>query len=296
MQHRPGDTSAQCDHAQKMKFNPLFHALLLGTVLHLTSCRQEDGRTLETAYYPNGRLHTVAALLHGRLDGRSVSYYQNGQVQTVSQWAAGQRTGVTRRYYPEGILKDSTQYRNDSVHGMALRYYRTGPLREVAHYTNGHRTGTYVSFDSLGHKVEQFTYNKLGEVIYSTFYDRHGKTAGGTPEHITEANDTISWGERYTGTIRFGYPLKGKVTMLVGVLREDRKALDRWPLVDTFQVVPQSKDGRFYFAYYPKRPGKNVLQYKFIQPGSPWDTYPRTDSVSVDGISVTRPFFVKKAP
>ena len=238
----------------------------------------------------------MAALRHGQLDGRSVSYYPNGHLQTVSQWAGSQRTGVTRRYYLDGILQNSTQYRKDSLHGMALRYYRTGPLREVAHYTNGHRTGTYVSFDSLGHKAEQFTYDHSGEVIYTAFYDRHGKTAGGTPEPIPEAPDTISWGERYTGAIRFGYRLKGKVTMLVGVLREDRKALDRWPLVDTFQVVPQSKDVRFYFAYYPKRPGKNVLQYKFIQPGSPWDTYPRTDSVSVDGISVTHPFFVKKAP
>ena len=278
-----------------MKFTPLYHALLLGVVLHLTSCRHEDGRTLEPDHYPNGRLRSVAALRHGRLDGRSVSYYPNGQVQAVSQWVAGQRTGVTRLYYPDGILKDSTQYRNDSVHGAALRYYRTGPLREVAHYTNGLRTGTYVSFDSLGHKVEQFTYDPSGEVIYSTFYDRHGQAAGGTPEHITEANDTISWGERYTGAIRFGYPLKGKVTLLVGVLREDRTARDRWPLVDTFQVVPQRKDGRFYFAYYPKRPGKNVLQYKFIQPASPWEVYPQTDSLSVDGISVTRPFFVKKA-
>ncbi|WP_426062300.1 hypothetical protein [Hymenobacter sp. B1770] len=83
------------------------------------------------------------------------------------------------------------------------------------------------------------------------------------------------------------------MTLIVGVLGEDVNAFDRWPIVDTFQVVLQSADGRFYFPYYPKRPEKNSFQYKFIQPESPVMAA-FEDSLRVDQKSIMHPFFVKK--
>ena len=136
------------------------------------------------------------------------------------------------------------------------------------------------------------TYDRSGKEIYNLYFDKQGKPLDGSLMPIIEAKDTILWGGKYTGSIRFGYPLKGKVTMTVGVLGEDLKAYDRWPLVDTFQVVPQSEDGRFYFSYYPKRLGINAFHYKFTQPGRRWIV--EVDSSTVDLISVKHSFLVKQ--
>ena len=64
--------------------------------------------------------------------------------------------------------------------------------------------------------------------------------------------------------------------------------------MDTFQVVAQSKDGRYYFSYYPKRTGSNTMGYRFLQPKSPWDARPHKDSLSVDYLAGDMPFFVRK--
>ena len=258
------------------------------------SCRDNQQERSVKQFYLNGRIKVVATLRGNRLHGRTIWYRPQGSIENTSHWVNGKRTGVTCVYYSSGALKDSLGFLNDTLHGLSLSYYRNGSLQKVERYTRGVKTGTAVDFDSLGHRQQQTTYDLDGNDIYNIFYDRHGKTAGGSPSHITEAKDTILWGAKYTGSIRFGYPLKGKVTMIVGVLGEDLKAIDRWPIIDTFQVVPQSKDGRFYFSYYPKRLGHNSFQYKFIQPESPWNATVE-DSLTVDQKSVTHPFFVKKA-
>jgi hypothetical protein len=227
------------------------------------------------------------------MHGRTTWYNPKGGIDNTSYWVNGKRTGVTCVYYTSGALKDSIAFLNDTLHGPYLSYYRNGVLQQVERYRHGVKTGTSVEFDSLGKRKQQFTYDREGHEIYTIFYDPAGESPIGSPAHITEAKDTIRWGEKYTGSIRFGYPLKGKATMIVGVLGKDVKAIDRWPIVDTFQIVPQSKDRQFYFSYYPKRLGVNAFQYKFIQPESPWDATPK-DSLSVDQKSVTHSFLVRK--
>jgi hypothetical protein len=266
---------------------------LFSLTLFTISCRDNQQEHSVKQFYPDGHLKVVATLRGNRMHGRTIWYSLKGDIDNTSHWVNGKRTGVTCVYYSSGALKDSIGFLNDTLHGLSLSYYRNEALQKVERYTHGVRTGTAVDFDSLGKRKQQSTYDRNGNEIYYIFYDTHGESAGGSPAHITEAKDTIWWGEKYTGSIRFGYPLKGKVTMIVGVLGEDLKAIDRWPIVDTFQVVPQSKDGRFYFSYYPKRLGANSFQYKFIQPESPWDATVR-DSLTIDQKSVTHPFFVKK--
>ena len=258
----------------------------------VASCHQNEQAQRIKLLYPTGQLRVLAMLRDSVLDGRVTGYRPTGSIMTTSQWVAGKRTGVTSSYYPAGTRQDSIGFLNDVRHGPAFTYYPNGALHTIEHYRHGVQTGIAVTFDSLGHKQEQFTYDQEGNEVYATFYNKAGKTAGGSPSSILVAKDTIQWGEHYSGSLRFGYSLRGKVTMLVGVLKQDRQALDRWPLIDTFQVIPQSKDGRFYFSYLPKQAGANAFQYKIIQPASPWNA-PEPDSLSVDSQSSTRPFFVK---
>ncbi|TGE20987.1 hypothetical protein E5K02_24805 [Hymenobacter metallicola] len=257
------------------------------------SCRDKQQERRVQVTYPDGRLHVLATLRGKRLHGRAIEYSPTGTIDNTSHWVEGKRTGVTSYYYPSGALKDSLAFLNDTLHGLSLSYYRNGVLQQVERYTHGVRTGTAVTFDSLGKRKQQSTYDRDGNGIYDIFYSPPGESPLGSPVPITEAKDTIWWGEKYAGSVRFGYPLKGNVTMIVGVLREDRKAVDRWSVVDTFQVVAQSQDGRFYFSYYPKQPGPNSFQYKFIQPQSPWNATIR-DSLTVDQQTVTHSFLVKK--
>jgi hypothetical protein len=111
---------------------------------------------------------------------------------------------------------------------------------------------------------------------------------------LIDAPDTLEWGEKYTGSVYFGYPLRSPATMLVGTLYKGKKSSDLPVLVDTFQVVTPRADGRFYFTYYPKRTGNNAMGYRFLQPGSPWDARPRKDSLSVDHLAGDMPFYVRE--
>jgi hypothetical protein len=267
--------------------------VLLSLTLCTYGCGDNQKERSVKLFYPDGHLKAVATLKGNHMHGLATFYNSKGSIDSRSHWVNGKRTGVTCVYYSSGALKDSISFLNDTLHGPSVSYYRNGALKKVERYTNGTRTGIAVDFDSLGKRQQQFTYDRSGHEIYYLSYDADGEPAENLFSPITEAKDTIWWGEKYTGSIRYGYPLKGKVTMIVGVLGLDLKALDRWPIVDTFQVVPQSADGRFYFSYYPKRQGVNSLQYKFIQPESPWDASVR-DSLTVDQRSVKHQFLVKK--
>lgn len=269
------------------------NAWLLVVLFSLASCQQAEQSHKVKLFYPTGQLRVLATLRGDLPNGRVAGYRPTGSLVTTSYWVAGKRTGVSCTYYSNGTRQDSISFLNDRQHGPAFTYYRNGALHTVERYRQGMRIGTATTFDSLGHRQQQGTYDREGNQIYAIFYDWQGHTAGGSPSSIVVAKDTVRWGEPYTGSLRFGYPLRGKVLLLVGVLKEDRQAVDRWALIDTFQVVSQSTDGHFYFSYAPKRVGLNSFQYKFIQPASPWDALV-VDSLSVDRQSGTHPFFVKK--
>jgi hypothetical protein len=276
-----------------MKFLHLVVALLLGEALCLASCTQEHGRTIETFHYPNGQLRGAAAQLNGRLDGRSVAYYPNGQVRAASSWVAGQRTGVTRLYDPDGVLRDSSAYRADSLDGPSLQYARTGVPQLRSWYVNGQRRGREVLYDEAGKPAELRVYGAGGQLVYLDRYGPDGRPSGRGMVPLFDTRDTLAWGEKMAGSLSFGYPLTAPATLVVGTLGTDLTAVDRYPLRDTVQVVQQSADGRFYFAYRPAHAGANAMGYKFLQPQRPWDAVPRKDSRSVDHLSGTVPFFVR---
>jgi len=156
-------------------------------------------------------------------------------------------------------------------------------------------TGREILIDSIGKPVELHVYNQDRKLIYVDTYDSKGRLAGGSMIPLHEFKDTIKWGEKMTGCFWFGYPLKTKATLLIGTLGKDINALDRYPMLDTLQVVVQSPNGRFYFTFQPAHAGVNRLEYKFLQPGSPWNVMPKKDSLSVDHMSGASHFFVRQS-
>ncbi|WP_216680620.1 toxin-antitoxin system YwqK family antitoxin [Hymenobacter siberiensis] len=231
-------------------------------------CSDNQRIHTENLYFPNGKLKAAASMKGKALHGLITWYYPNGKVESISNWYESKRNGSARLYSSAGIPK------------------------EFAYYKNGVKVST-VLFDSLGKPEERRTLNAAGREVLIRNYKNESQPASSTFMPIVEANDTIVWGEKFTGYIHFGYPLKSKVTMLVGRLGRDLKAEERYPLLDTFQVVHQNRDGRFYFSFPPTHLGANTFAYKFIQPDSPWTNIPE-DSLSVDEMSGSRPFFVKK--
>lgn len=279
----------------KQKFLVVLQRWLFGLVLlSAAACSTKEQVQQVADYYPNGCLKIMKSMQDNQLHGRSRSYYPDGTLQSVSMWEHGRRTGVTTLYYANGTLRDSANYLRDSLNGPALRYYPNGVLKQRTHFADGATTGHTIFFDSLGKLVQRQIYNQAGKLIYLNDYAPDGRPSPGGMMTIIEAKDTLIWGGKYTGCVYFGYPLKSPATMLVGTLGKGLKASDRHPMVDTFQVVAQSKDGRFYFSYYPVHAGVNAMEYKFRQPGSPWDAVPRKDSLSVDGLAGDMPFFVRK--
>jgi hypothetical protein len=277
---------------RKAKTHFVLVGLLLEVALCGAGCTQQERP--ETTFYSNGHRKQVATWQDGHLQGRLVEYYPNGNLKATSHWLAGKRTGITRLYYPTGSLRDSSAYLSDSLNGLSLGYTAQGLPQFRSYYTNGRRTGREVVFNATGQPAELHVYDSTGRLFYVDSYEADGKPSGSGMTPLFKMKDTLKWGEKMTGYVWFGYPLKTKATLLVGTLGKDLQALDRYPMLDTIQVVKQSQDGRFYFAFYPAHTGVNSIGFKFLQPGSPWDALPRKDSLSVDHISVTSPFFVQK--
>jgi hypothetical protein len=264
-----------------------FALLILGAGGILCSGCQQEQTTVQKQYYPDGKLRVWQQLRNNQLHGQSRLYYPSGHLQHTYLYVQGKLTGEARFYYESGTLQARCMMLEDSLHGHSWAFYRNGHPREHSVYRWNQHTGIKFLFDSLtGKKVEHH--------VYVREYDKAGEPTNGMLLPITEADNTIEWGEKYTGFVRFGYPLNSSATMVVGRLGKEMKALDRYPVIDTFQVVQQSSDGRFHFSFFPRHPGKNTFSFKFLQPGSPWDALPKKDSLSVDGLSTSHAFLVQE--
>jgi hypothetical protein len=228
---------------------------------------------------------------NSQLDGVYKSFYPNGKLKSESNWVHGRRTGIASYYFKSGVLQSRSHLTNGLLNGTALQYYQNGILSQKGVYTNGTQTGITLLFDSLtGKPVERHIYNQAGQLIYLNDYDKQGKPSRNGLTSIVDAPDTIKWGANYTGCIRFGYPLTGKVTMLIGKLVTRVKSIDRYQIADTFAIVHPDKQGRFCFSYHPQpaQIGRNMFGYKFLHTGSVYD------SLSVNELSGSWYFFVKK--
>jgi hypothetical protein len=199
---------------------------------------------------------------------------------------------IEKQYYPSGAVRVAAAMKGNVLHGPTSWYYPNGTLQSRSQWVNGVRTGQAVRFDSVGRPVVRDTYDPVGRLMFSRTYDRWGIPNRGQLYPIIDAPDTVAWGQPFTGSIRFGYPLESPATLVIGTLRTDVRARERWEITDTVQVVSPSKDGRFYFSYRPAQRGRHTFAYMFLQPGRPWMTRSPADSVSIDRFSGSRPFFV----
>ena len=255
-----------------------------------TGCTDEQSVKQVQEQNPNGTLRMIRSMKGEQLHGRCLTYYPDGKMESDSRWHNGRRTGVTRLFYRNGVLKDSSSFVNDSLNGPSLHYYHNGALKRKSYFTNGIVIGTTVFFDSTGKPMQREIYNQAGELIYINQFDKKGKPSGNGVRSIIETPDTISWGKPYSGCIRFGYSLTGRVTMLIGPLVTHLNALDRFQIADTFAVVQPDALGRFCFSYLPRpaKTGRNLFGYKFIHKDN------LVDSLSVHNLSGTVPFVVRK--
>jgi len=79
-------------------------------------------------------------------------------------------------------------------------------------------------FDSLGRPEERQVYNRAGRLVYLNDYEADGRPSPGGMMTLIDAQDTLVWGEKYTGSVSFGYPLRSPATLLVGALGKGTKA------------------------------------------------------------------------
>lgn len=264
----------------------------LSTVLNVIvllsiSCEHKREATVERIYYPNDNLKIEQTKKNGQLDGVSNEYYSDGRLKTVSHWRAGKLNGQMLTYHTNGILWTKSTMLADSLDGYSIQYCRDGRKKQVSLYAVGRKINA-IDFDSATKKIkERRLFTKTGRLFFVSYYDKKGKQFFNSLLPLIDAPDTITLGSKYTGCVSFGYHLSGEL-MIIGRLVEKRKSIDRFQIIDTIAVIRPDVQERFCFSYKP-RPikGKNVFAYKFIQSGV------HTDSLSINYLSGSHPFFVK---
>ncbi|WP_375434858.1 toxin-antitoxin system YwqK family antitoxin [uncultured Hymenobacter sp.] len=190
------------------------------------SCQSDQHEHLEQQFYPDGMLQVAATIKSGQLHGLTTWYYPTGRVKSTTSWFHDKRVGIARLYYPNGRLQETTCWVNgqrtgpnqffdstgrleasmtlvrDKLNGPSRRYYRNRMLQEASYYQNGQLRGT-VLYDSLGHAQEKQYYDAQSKLIGISAFDNVGRPYPPTLMPLLDVPDTIIWGERYSGSIRF---------------------------------------------------------------------------------------------
>lgn len=126
---------------------------------------QREGKG--TFYHYNKQLEANAAYEEGMLSGPYTSYYSNGQLESEGNYVEGVRSGKWKSYNPAGVL-----------------------ISEESYDEKGKQTGTYISYDNSGRKIDEYEYSK-GEIKAYKQFDLEG--------NITH-QDSEKWGKFYFKT------------------------------------------------------------------------------------------------
>ena len=267
------------------------YVLVFGATLNLCCCNNNKTPTVEKKYFESGELKSIGTFYGNLLDGPYTTYYLNGKMQYKANWVLGRLTGPLFSYYNTGILSSKAQMKDGKRNGMLYTYYRNGSLKERVKYSDDLRIGTTMVFDSVTRKpAERQLYDNKGRLFFMNNYDNRGYACLQKLFPIIDAPDTIQLGEKYEGTIRFGYPVLGEAKLIIGPLVERVNLIDRYQIIDTISSVKNDSNGMFRFSYMPRlqRVGAHRFTYKFIQNGS------IPDSLNVNLLSGSRSFFIKR--
>lgn len=238
-----------------MSLNRYF--LITAALFFCYSCVDKNVRE-EKIYYPNQKLKTVISRQVGKQEGVATFFYQSGRIRSKISWHDDLQHGPAIFYYPNGQLKERSNWMNNKPEGISQLYFSNGAMKRQSHFHNGTLTDSTILYNNFGKPVELHIYDKLGRLVVVTGYDKYNKPLSGGETPFIHARDTIRQGEYYSGYIDFGYPLNGNAKLIIGSMTKNLT------VTDTFSIINQDTNGRFFFRYKPIGLGTNVFPYQFV--------------------------------
>lgn len=230
--------------------------LLYTAAFLLHGCNNESSDSFE--YYPSGLPKRIISKPDAQDRGTTQEYYPDGKLECRFHWQGGQKEGKTEYFFPNGKLEEVTFWRNGKPNGAYRQYYNNGSLKKTSTLKNGIEIGEIVVFDEKGKRIGFTIHNEQGREIYAAQYDQKGKLQSGMLIPVIDGKkDSLYLGEVSNVQIRFGYKLRGTLSMFVG------KGTSRGVILDTFAVVHPDSNGLFKYNFKPKKAGLYSVTFKF---------------------------------
>lgn len=89
-----------------------------------------------------------------KLKGRCVYYHENNDVPKIIKYI---ESGLIERYDESGNIIRSATYKNGKLHGLLIKYINN-IINFSCEYKDGLKHGTHITYDNLGMKNGEFTY------------------------------------------------------------------------------------------------------------------------------------------
>ena len=247
--------------------------LFFVVVLVFFSCSNEKNE-----YYPNGKLKSTVELNHaGENDGLLVEYYESGVVKSKGHWEDGYLEGEVAYYFENGDIKERSFYKNGLLDGVSTFFSKDGVANNTISFRFGLKNGATYFFNDSGSIYEKHLYSNDTLSYVSTIVD--DTKFGSLMPIIIEKSDTIKNGDVYSFRVKFGIPLKGEITIIVG------KDLDNMVVRDTIGILDISNDYQLEITNYDLGENSFALLVKHAD---------ERDTLSADGVGLKHSFFVEQ--
>jgi uncharacterized protein len=155
-----------------------------------------NGTFSSKTFYPSGQLHGHGAYskgklhgpwknyhIHGQLlseynynegliDGAGVEYFKNGNKQMTFNHKDNEFDGYFQEFYNNGNVKQQGWFENGKRQQQWLTYYVDGTIEEDNYYLNDQVEGTGYSYDPVGNRIAEHTYEDGSVYDFKNFNEK----------------------------------------------------------------------------------------------------------------------------
>ncbi len=230
------------------------------------------------SYYPNGKIRYEII----NSDSNYYEYYQNDPVKSIQRFKKKILEGCQLQFYKNGGILNVINYKDGKLNGKFLEYYPNKVLNINAIYSNDKEV-FFEFFSHTGKILERRLSNNDGLVTYFSKFDSiNGQKTLETIIPIIETNkDTIKLGETCIIKIKFGFPLKGDLRVIIGKENNGK-------VFDTIVSLPKNnKTYEYQYSIKPIQKGEIEVPIIFIH------NTDKDDTLSATGLRFYCDFIVK---
>lgn len=129
-------------------------------------------------YDKKGLLQEKIPFADKNLEERKGAYvrYQDGKVKEEGYYEKGYKNGEWKLYDTNHQLLEKLSYKWDKLYGQSMIYWENGQIKAIKNYVNDVKAGEWKAFYKDGKLALNETYDDLGKLITSTYFDEGRKT------------------------------------------------------------------------------------------------------------------------